>query len=130
RRGDRGRAGSRTPHLASARRHRRTDLTMAFPPELAEAVRRWVDDDPDPATAEHLTRLLGLALGGSDDPTLVRAAHEDLADRFRGHLEFGTAGLRGALGGGPNRMNRAVVIRAAAGLVRYLTDALDDLRAD
>ena len=45
---------------------------------------------------------------------------DDLADRFSGMLEFGTAGLRGAIGAGPNRMNRSVVIRAAAGLTAYL----------
>ena len=95
--------------------------------DLATAVRAWIDDDPDPETALHLTDLLDLLdLAGdtNDDETMRTAARAELADRFAGFLEFGTAGLRGALGGGPNRMNRAVVIRTAAGLVRYLTDTL------
>jgi len=81
---------------------------------LTSRVRVWVDDDPDPATAQELRNLLDAAEHGD------RAAVADLEDRFAGMLEFGTAGLRGALGGGPNRMNRAVVQRAAAGLVAYL----------
>ena len=50
------------------------------------------------------------------------AVAEELADAFAGTLQFGTAGLRGKLGPGPNRMNRVVVSRAAAGLAQYLLD--------
>jgi phosphomannomutase len=81
---------------------------------LRSRVQTWVDDDPDPATAQELINLLGAAEAGDAE------ALADLEDRFAGMLEFGTAGLRGALGGGPNRMNRAVVLRAAAGLTAYL----------
>ncbi len=72
---------------------------------VAEA---WLAEDPDPDTRAELQALLeaGDTAG--------------LADRFGASLEFGTAGLRGALGAGPNRMNRVVVIRAAAGLASYV----------
>jgi phosphomannomutase len=83
---------------------------------LLDRARRWRDDDPDPGTREELDLLVGRAASGDD------AARRELADRFAGPLSFGTAGLRGALGAGPNRMNRAVVIRAAAGLAAYLKD--------
>jgi phosphomannomutase len=86
--------------------------------DLVDAVRDWADDDPDDVTAAELGALADRAEAGDAD------AAADLADRFAGTLEFGTAGLRGELGGGPNRMNRSVVIRAAAGLTRYLTDTL------
>ncbi|WP_082592357.1 phospho-sugar mutase [Phycicoccus sp. Soil803] len=82
--------------------------------ELIDAAQAWVDDDPDHETRVKLGDLLAQAKTGD------QAALDDLGDRFSGMLEFGTAGLRGAIGAGPNRMNRSVVIRAAAGLTAYL----------
>ncbi|MGH3503313.1 MAG: phospho-sugar mutase [Nocardioidaceae bacterium] len=86
---------------------------MPVPAELSQRVLAWVEDDPDPDTRAELTALHSAA--ADDDDALA-----ELTDRLDGRLEFGTAGLRGEVAAGPNRMNRAVVIQAAAGLATYL----------
>ncbi len=86
---------------------------------LVDTARAWAAEDPDPQTTSELEEIIAAAEGGD------AAAEIDLADRFTGLLQFGTAGLRGALGAGPNRMNRSVVIRAAAGLVAHLKESAD-----
>lgn len=89
-----------------------------LPEWVLPRAKAWVADDPDDATAAEVVALAHAAEQGDE------AAIAELVDRFGAALQFGTAGLRGAIGGGSNRMNRAVVIRAAAGLASYLRDAL------
>lgn len=74
----------------------------------------WRAADPDVATQAALGDLLERSRGGDQD------AQTNLADSFSGPLTFGTAGLRAALGPGPNRMNRVVVSQAAAGFAQWL----------
>lgn len=77
--------------------------------DIRTLAERWRAADPDPDNVAELTELLE----GSDNP---------LVERFTGRLQFGTAGLRGPIGAGPNRMNRLVVRQAAAGLGKYLLE--------
>ena len=78
---------------------------------------RWIDEDPDPVTRAEMQAVV--------DANDVAS----LADRLGSKLEFGTAGLRGVIGAGPNRMNRAVVIRTTAGLCAYLRAKAPDAAA-
>jgi phosphomannomutase len=79
--------------------------------DIVELTEEWVAGDPDPVTRRELSTLL--AAGDSDE----------LSDRMNGTLTFGTAGIRGVVEGGSNRMNRATVIRTTAGLAAYLKES-------
>ncbi|SHO56997.1 phospho-sugar mutase [Vibrio quintilis] len=75
---------------------------------MVEQLNQWLERDPDPKTKEELNRLIS------------ENQQEELNDRFKSRLEFGTAGLRGKVGCGPNRMNRLVIQETATGLGHYL----------
>ncbi|MEZ9320099.1 phospho-sugar mutase [Vibrio sp. 10N.286.51.E5] len=70
----------------------------------------WLARDPDPRTREELQHLIDEGM------------HDELEDHFTQRLEFGTAGLRGKVGCGPNRMNRLVIQETATGLGHYLIE--------
>ena len=65
-------------------------------------VQEWINHDPDPETSNELLE----SLSKDDWPALQ--------ERFSQRLTFGTAGIRGTQGSGPNRMNRLTIRRVAS----------------
>ncbi len=82
--------------------------------ELLAQAKAWHAQDPDPETRAELAALIA----AENEP--------ELQSRFGARLAFGTAGLRGELGAGPNRMNRVLVAQAALGLAQYLLEHATD----
>ena len=83
---------------------------------MMQKVTEWLMRDPDPKTREELQCLVD--------------SHntQELEERFHSRLQFGTAGLRGKVGAGPNRMNRLVIQETATGLGHYLIDQVKDAK--
>lgn len=83
---------------------------------VIDEAKAWRNQDPDDETRTELEALIADAEAGSD------SALSSLHARFDSRLQFGTAGLRGELAAGPNRMNRVLVAQAAAGLAAFLLE--------
>jgi len=83
---------------------------------LIQRAKRWANDDLDPDTKQELLDLI------------EAGRQAEIEDRMAGPLVFGTAGLRGIVGAGPNRMNRAVVARTTAGLAEHLIASVDEAK--
>ncbi|MDR7382048.1 phospho-sugar mutase [Promicromonospora iranensis] len=98
-----------------------TTATAHSAPDLVARAEAWMAADVDAADVTELRNLVAR----TTDSNVGELAVAELADRFSGLLQFGTAGLRGTMAAGPNRMNRAVVIAAAAGLAAFLTKEID-----
>ena len=77
---------------------------------LFDAARAWAAQDPDIETRRELLELIE-----AGDVAAIES-------RMGSRLDFGTAGLRGELGAGPNRMNRVLVAQAAAGIRDYVNE--------
>jgi len=88
--------------------------------EVLDAARAWLAQDPDDETRAELSTLIDSAEAHE------AAALAELHDRFDTRLAFGTAGLRGEIAAGPNRMNRVLVSQAAAGLAAFLLERAAD----
>jgi len=99
---------------------------MSLHAPFLDAARRWAELDPDRETAAELEALVETAERGGEAAT--RAAAE-LAERFGGRLEFGTAGIRGVLAAGPMRMNQLLVRQVSAGLADYVSRKVLDAHA-
>src|SRR5699024_8088781 len=87
------------------------------PEALVARVQAWIDDDPSPTTADHLQKLVYQVEDGR--PAEAAGALEELRELFSGTLTCGTAGIRGAMGSGPNRMTRAIVRRVGAAVAAW-----------
>ncbi len=87
---------------------------MTAAAEIKERLSVWLKNVEDEELSVELAKL------ASDAEAGIEGADAAIADAFFQDLEFGTAGLRGVIGAGTNRMNRYTVARATQGLADYL----------
>ena len=83
---------------------------------LISEVSAWANQDPESGYRDTSLQLLD-RLRAEDESALVAAK-----ELFGSRLAFGTAGIRGPMGGGPNGINRLVISQTTAGIARYVLE--------
>ena len=86
------------------------------PQAILNRAEAWKAIDPNPKNQIEITDLIKQAQDSND--------FTELQHRFSGRLHFGTAGLRGAIGAGPHRMNQVLIRWVSLGLADYLNQTL------
>lgn len=90
----------------------RTNGQLSEP--AADAVLAWLSEPPYEAFTDEICGLID------------QGDTNELEDAFRTHIAFGTGGIRGKMGPGPNRINLRIIGEAAQGLARYILKETGD----
>ncbi|MFA6943221.1 MAG: phospho-sugar mutase, partial [Bacilli bacterium] len=72
--------------------------------------------------------LVSSRVSKDDKEVLKKMSNEEKADAFFKDVEFGTAGMRGILGPGTNRMNIFTVRKATVAFAQYLLEKFPDAK--
>jgi phosphomannomutase len=90
---------------------------MASFDSILEQAKKYVDWDPNVETKQFVA------------DAIAQGNTAELTTMFTGRLQFGTAGLRAAMGAGYNRMNELVVLQTSQGLAHYLEATVPDAKS-
>ena len=100
--------------MSSIQEEVQSPLSQHLVPSAAAAVHRWLNDV---AFAEFWAEIQRL---------ITNEDWETLNNNFYQHIEFGTGGIRGTTGVGPNRINHRTIGESAQGLINYLREIHPD----
>ncbi|KAJ8281327.1 hypothetical protein GJAV_G00066240 [Gymnothorax javanicus] len=92
------------------------DIVATGDPKLDHAIKQWLQFDKNPKT---LAAVREMVRAGSE---------EELQKCFGVRMEFGTAGLRAAMGPGVSCMNDLTIIQTTQGLCSYMEQCFSDLK--
>lgn len=82
-------------------------MAQKLPPEIQQRVSAWLKGPYDEVSKREIR-------------TLIDSKPEEIVDAFYTDLSFGTAGLRGLMGPGTNRLNTYTIGKATQGLAHYI----------